>query len=212
MKLELIFVLITGFIIYNAHTDGKLLKMVFKYKKYYSIIFYVFLMFSLYLMIRHNPARTKNLLLHANNVIKTLPVDKSSISMLSPILDFTGNNIMNDVNWEEEHASGAGDGLSDSIGNIWSTASTAEKRLLQSGGGGGSGGGNKNKRSVSETKKKYVASLQDWKCGDCKEKLNAWFEVDHKVRLEHGGTNSVENLVAMCRNCHGKKTAFENMK
>ena len=67
------------------------------------------------------------------------------------------------------------------------------------------------KRSVSETKKKYVASLQDWKCGHCKDKLTAWFEVDHTKRLEYGGSNEVDNLVALCRNCHGRKTAFENM-
>ena len=65
--------------------------------------------------------------------------------------------------------------------------------------------------SVSETKKKYVASMQDWKCGECSKQLNAWFEVDHKIRLEHGGSNEVQNLVAMCRECHGHKTAMENM-
>jgi 5-methylcytosine-specific restriction endonuclease McrA len=29
------------------------------------------------------------------------------------------------------------------------------------------------------------------------------------VRLEHGGSNNVDNLVALCRDCHGKKTAME---
>lgn len=67
------------------------------------------------------------------------------------------------------------------------------------------------KRAVSETKKKYVACQQDWKCSACKEKLMHTFEVDHKIRLENGGTNDVSNLVAMCRECHGQKTAFENM-
>ena len=67
------------------------------------------------------------------------------------------------------------------------------------------------KRSVSETKKKYVASQQDWKCKHCKCKLPAWFEVDHVIRLEYGGSNNVDNLVALCRNCHGKKTAMENL-
>jgi 5-methylcytosine-specific restriction endonuclease McrA len=88
-----------------------------------------------------------------------------------------------------------------------------EKRILSSGKTmkGGSGNAKSTKRSVSETKKKYVASMQDWKCGDCRQKLNAWFEVDHKTRLEYGGGNEVDNLVALCRNCHGKKTAFENM-
>jgi len=67
------------------------------------------------------------------------------------------------------------------------------------------------KRSVSETKKKFVASRQNWKCGDCNEQLSAWFEVDHKVRLEYGGSNHVDNLVALCRECHGRKTTMENL-
>lgn len=78
------------------------------------------------------------------------------------------------------------------------------QRLLTSGKGA-------TKRSVSETKKKYVASSQNWKCGGCGNKLNAWFEVDHKVRLEYGGGNDVDNLIALCRECHGEKTAMENM-
>jgi len=71
--------------------------------------------------------------------------------------------------------------------------------------------GGKSKRSVSETKKKYVASMQNWKCGECQKQLPAWFEVDHTIRLENGGTNEISNLVALCRDCHGKKTAMENM-
>jgi hypothetical protein len=66
------------------------------------------------------------------------------------------------------------------------------------------------KRSVSETKKKYVASQQNWTCNKCNQKLNHTFEVDHKVRLEYGGTNEVSNLEALCRECHGQKTSFEN--
>ena len=65
------------------------------------------------------------------------------------------------------------------------------------------GEGAKTKRCVSETKKKFVASSQDWKCGNCRAKLTAWFEVDHKRRLDRGGSNEVSNLVALCRNCHG---------
>jgi hypothetical protein len=67
------------------------------------------------------------------------------------------------------------------------------------------------KRSVSETKKKYVASQQNWKCNHCKQQLTAWFEVDHIQRLDQGGSNDVQNLVALCRNCHGEKTSMENI-
>ena len=73
-----------------------------------------------------------------------------------------------------------------------------------------SSGKTSSKRSVSETKKKWVASHQNWKCKECSEMLPAWFEVDHVVRLADGGTNDVDNLVAYCRSCHGKKTMMEN--
>ena len=62
------------------------------------------------------------------------------------------------------------------------------------------------KRSVSESRKKYVAANQNWKCNHCSHTLDASFEVDHIIELQHGGTNEVENLVALCRNCHGKKS------
>ena len=67
------------------------------------------------------------------------------------------------------------------------------------------------KRSVSETKKKYVASSQNWTCKNCHEKLEATFEVDHVIELQDGGTNDIDNLVALCRNCHGKKGMFRKI-
>lgn len=79
-----------------------------------------------------------------------------------------------------------------------------EQRILTS-------GGDATGRSVSGTKKKYVAAQQSWKCKDCNAQLDAWFEIDHKVRLADGGSNHIDNLVALCRNCHGKKTTFENL-
>ena len=150
-------------------------------------------------MVKRNPARCKNILLHANNVVKYMPIDKSAMDMLTPLIDFTtstntSGNFMSNLNENENE-------------NQYSSGNNTvnlEKRMLQS-------GGKSTKRSVSETKKKFVASNQGWKCGDCKSQLNAWFEVDHVKRLEYGGTNEVENLVALCRDCHGKKTAMENM-
>lgn len=62
------------------------------------------------------------------------------------------------------------------------------------------------KRSVSETKKKFVASSQKWTCAACHEQLDATYEIDHVIELQDGGSNDVSNLEALCRNCHGKKT------
>ena len=191
MKLELIIFGITGFLVYNTYYDGKYSKFFVKWKKYIQMATIGLVGLSLYIMIKKNPLRSKNLLLYANNAIKYMPIDKTSVDLISPIFDFTNNSFMGNANSELNP------------GYIFNNE-TSERRILTSGNKG-------TKRSVSETKKKYVASNQDWKCGDCGSKLNAWFEVDHKIRLEHGGGNSVENLIALCRDCHGKKTAMENM-
>ena len=193
MKLELFIFGITAFLAYNTYYDGKYTKMIMKNKKYFQIAFFVFLGIIFYLLVKRNPARCKNLLLHANNVVKYMPIDKSSMDMLSPIIDFTTNN----------HGGNTMDSFMGTMNNETGTTN-AEKRILQS-------GGKSTKRSVSETKKKYVASQQEWKCGHCNHPLDHTYEIDHKTRLEYGGSNNADNLIALCRNCHGKKTADENM-
>ena len=155
------------------------------------MIFYVLLGLGIYVLLKRNPDQGRNMLLYANNVVKFMPIDKNSMDMLSPIIDFTSTN---------EDSS-----FMESVNGIYSNPGfSGEKRMMNSGKNG-------TKRSVSETKKKYVASNQAWKCGNCQAQLDHTFEIDHKVRLEYGGGNDVQNLIALCRNCHGKKTASENM-
>ena len=67
-------------------------------------------------------------------------------------------------------------------------------------------------RQVSPLLKKKVAADQEWRCGDCKAILDASYEVDHTVPLFKGGSNDAHNLVALCRNCHGKKTVADRLK
>ena len=69
----------------------------------------------------------------------------------------------------------------------------------------------KSKRKVTEGTKKYVASQQKWKCIKCNSLLDCSYEVDHITPLYKGGSNEVENLQALCRNCHGKKTAEDRI-
>jgi hypothetical protein len=147
-------------------------------------------------MIKRNPLQSKNLLLYTNNMIKYMPIDKTSLDMLSPIFDLTtrGNK-----SFMEGFNSDLNPGYNYNPVNI----ANQQRNVLS--------GQRPVKRSVSETKKKYVASMQDWTCGQCKKKLSHTFEIDHKIRLEHGGSNEVTNLVALCRECHGEKTAMENM-
>merc|ERR1712048_181781 len=67
------------------------------------------------------------------------------------------------------------------------------------------------KRKVTDSMKRYVAAAQEWKCGHCRMKLPASFEIDHIVALCNGGSNERSNLVALCRNCHGEKTINERL-
>jgi len=186
----------------NVYTDGKYLTLIKSNKKYLQMGGIALGGLMLYILFKKFPDRAQNIIRGSNEYLKYLPVDSSTASMVSPILDFTAKqNIFNNSdNSEYNHPvlnmSGGG------TNNLGS--SSAETRILNS-------GKKTTKRSVSETKKKFVASRQNWKCGDCNEQLSAWFEVDHKIRLEHGGSNHVDNLVALCRECHGCKTAMENL-
>lgn len=83
-----------------------------------------------------------------------------------------------------------------------------------SGSGGGVGGkfnkgSTKGKRTLTSADKKYVASLQEWKCAWCKQSLPARFEVDHIVQFADGGSDEVSNLQALCPNCHSDKTEHD---
>ena len=194
--------------------------MLLSYKKYMNMGVLALVGISLYLLMKRNPAQCRNILLYANNMIKYAPIDRSSMEMISPIIDFTSGNrsFMSSLN---QGFGNGGEENDSSTGEFPLFGANAyEQKILTSGGAGGIGGiggvagpgaVRATKRSVSETKKKYVASMQNWKCKKCSQQLNAWFEVDHIKRLEYGGTNEVQNLVALCRECHGQKTAMENM-
>ena len=56
------------------------------------MVFFAIVGFSLYLLIKRSPEKCKSMLVHANNMVKYMPIDKSSLDMLSPILDFTGGS------------------------------------------------------------------------------------------------------------------------
>jgi len=167
MKLELLILGSTIFLIYNTYHEGKYVKMIYSYKKYFQMAFLALIGFSLYLLIKRNPAKTKNILLCANNMVKYMPIDKSTMDIVSPIIDFTtaGGGIMNDIN--DGNVINAGPGRVVGGGNFRNRNVTSEYGVGTKG----------TKRSVSETKKKYVASMQNWKCGNCKQQLN------HTLRL-----------------------------
>jgi hypothetical protein len=204
MRMEIIIFGITALIIANVYTDGKYLKLIQTNQKYVKMAGIALGGLMLYILFKKFPDRAKNIISSSNEYMKYLPIDSGTASMVSPILDFTSKqNIFNDSQDSHTYNHPVLNMAATSSGGS-SGSNSAETRLLNS-------GKNSSKRSVSETKKKFVASRQGWKCGDCGNQLSAWFEVDHKIRLEHGGSNHVDNLVALCRECHGCKTAMENL-
>lgn len=191
MRKDLWILVITVAIVANMYYDNKLVKRLLTWKKYYRMAGVAGFGLLLFLFCRKNPRESQALLQNANELVRLLPIDQHTSSMLRPVLHYTRL-----------------DGTAPIRATSRSTAPEPTQfhydRVL-------SQGGARTKRSVSETKKKYVAAQQNWKCRDCGDTLTAWFEVDHVHSLESGGTNDASNLVALCRNCHGKKTAFENM-
>jgi hypothetical protein len=196
MKISFIIFIITGFLIVNVYHDGKYMTIIRSWKKYYQMGIIGFLGLSLYLFIKKHPSHSRNMMQHAAQIVKYIPVDKDSSDFINPLLNLTSqsNNMFNQGTPQPESANFS----------QYGGATPQQKRMMNS-------GKKATKRSVSETKKKFVAAQQSWCCGNCKKQLPAWFEVDHKVRLEYGGSNHVDNLVALCRDCHGQKTAMETL-
>lgn len=189
MKLELIVIGITAFLIINTYKDGKYTNIFTKYQKYYKMGLFGFVGFAFYLFMKKNPGESKNMMIHASNMIKYMPVDRNTSNMLAPILDFTNGKF---------NFSGGGVG-----GNMGGMPAHNFKRMMNS-------GRQAHSRSVSESKKKFIAAQQEWKCKGCNQTLQASFEVDHIVPLHKGGNNHVNNLRALCRNCHGNVTLMDN--
>ena len=181
MKINFVIFLITVFLMANTYYDGKFTEYLMKGKKYYKMATFGFVGLSIYLFINKNPGESKNLVKHATDLIRYMPVDSNTSDMLTPLFDFTNaREKINQLNHTPQM-----------------------KRMMNSGGG--------SKRCVSETKKKYVAAQQGWKCNMCNDQLSHTFQVDHKIDLQFGGDNSIGNLAALCNNCHAEKTASNNL-
>ena len=210
MKLELLILLITVLVLVNTYFEGKLLSKLKKYEKYYKMVFFAFVGLCIYLYIKKDPNNYKDFVTNSNGYIKYLPIDRNTASIITPIIDFTSTSISKELNNNYNIYNNPNIRKSVTFSNQNHNhnhnhnLSKQQQKILYS-------GNTSTKRSVSETKKKYVASSQNWHCKHCQKQLPAWFEVDHVKKLEYGGSNNIDNLEALCRDCHGKKTAFENL-
>ena len=187
MKVNFLIFVITAFLIANTYYDGKFTEYIMKGKKYYRMATFAFAGLSIYLFVNKNPTETKSLVKHGMDLIKYMPVDNNTRDMLTPLFDFT--SARDRVN---------------QLGQASNVSYLHHPQPLNM-------GQHKVKRSVSETKKKYVAAQQGWKCNMCSQQLTHTFQVDHKIDLQFGGTNDVSNLAALCNNCHANKTSMNNL-
>ena len=190
MRFEIIIFLLAAFIIVNIYSEGKYLKKLLTYKKYYQMIGVGFIALMLIWLLKKNPKKAHEMLASTNEYIKYLPIDQNTSQIINPILDFTSkHNFSGGGAYNEEYAE----------------IKQGETRIMKP------NNSSSIKRSVSETKKKFVSARQNWKCAKCNDQLNAYFEVDHKIALKNGGSNHVDNLESLCPNCHREKTALDNM-
>jgi hypothetical protein len=163
MRIEIFMFIITAIVLVNTYYNGILMKWIHQQKKYIQMGGIVMLSFSIYLMLKRNPEKARTALLQATNYVKYLPVNKSTVDQFSNIFDFT--------TMENENESSIP--TTTTTTNFYDNNNNNNQNLNAT----------KVKRVVSETKKKYVASMQDWKCGNCSSKLSALFEIDHKKLL-----------------------------
>ena len=135
MQIQKWVVLITLILIINTYYDGKIFEFLGKGKKYYTMLMYGFIGLSLYMFIKKHPNESKNMLVHANSIVRYMPVDKSTTDLLTPIMDF--------INTRENDKYKATLGAPQNI-------TPQFKRMLNS---GNISGGGTTKRCVSESKK-----------------------------------------------------------
>ena len=203
MKFEILFFGTVGFFIYDIYHDGKYTNIAMSYKKYYQMIGIFLLAYLVYYALTRKPEKCIEFLKMANEYVKYTKVDKyAQLVPTTSIMSGLYPNIqprVNPINTINRGGFGSMNSIRASMG-IDPT----------DGGGGGSSSAN-GKRSVSGIKKKVVAATQGWKCAQCNTMLNAWFEVDHRIRIDQGGSNETDNLMALCRECHGQKTTIESM-
>ena len=130
MKIEFIIFMVAAFFIADTYYEGKYSRLLRSGKKYYQMAMIAFLAMSFYVFLKKNPNEGKNIVAHANNLIRYMPIEHGTADMLSPIFDFTqGHDSL----------------FSKRMGYM----PPQQKRMMNSGMGS-------SRRSVSETKKKYV--------------------------------------------------------
>jgi hypothetical protein len=202
MRLEVWLLLITAFVLGNLYYEGRWLRQVSANQKYIKMAGVLFAAYSVYWIFRGGPGRRGAAAQAASAALRELDADAAQ--QLGPLLDRVA-------------AAAAASGEASAIGappavgashrfvpaHPWQASGLRDAPALP-------GGTQRlHRRSVSEARRRHVAASQNWACAHCRSTLAASYEVDHIMRLDRGGSNEIDNLVALCRNCHGEKTRME---
>lgn len=70
---------------------------------------------------------------------------------------------------------------------------------------------NSKRYSFTQMERNAIASTQNYKCNVCEIELEEQreYDIDHIIPIANGGKNTVDNLQAICKNCHKEKTKNE---
>jgi hypothetical protein len=90
VKAEYIVFLVAAFLIVNTYYDGKLTKLFQTNQKWMKMAMFAFVGLSLFLFLRRNPDNSRQLMVHANDIIKYMPISKGTADMITPFFDMTG--------------------------------------------------------------------------------------------------------------------------
>jgi len=68
------------------------------------------------------------------------------------------------------------------------------------------------RKKINKETRKRIADSQQNTCGECKLPLSPYYQIDHIIGLQFGGTNDESNLMALCCECHCIKSIKENQR
>jgi 5-methylcytosine-specific restriction endonuclease McrA len=66
------------------------------------------------------------------------------------------------------------------------------------------------RKKISKEVRHQIVEKQGKICGECKLSLTPYFQIDHMIGLQFGGTDHESNLMALCCECHAMKSFAEN--
>ena len=68
------------------------------------------------------------------------------------------------------------------------------------------------RRYLPKQYRRNIIESQQNKCNICSSELSDYYEIDHIIAMQFGGTDELNNLQALCCECHARKSRTENKR